>query len=141
MKIIECLILFIPMLIESLVYTINQACYLECSRSYFQTHRIFNSMFKYESSMLFWIISKDFFKTLIILFTFVQVINDMNLYLSSHIWMQLIDDMNAWPLNAKRPIITDTHFTTKNTHFTKTHKHSWDGPVRGPNYFHLFPYI
>jgi hypothetical protein len=83
------------MLIESLVYTINQACYLECSQSYFQTHRIFNSMFKYESSMLFWIISKDFFKTLIILFTFVQVINDMNLYLSSHIWMQLIDDMNA----------------------------------------------
>ncbi len=64
------------MLIQSPVYTLNQACYFECSQKDFHNLRIFNSMFKYESSMLFMNYLKAFFffKTLIIGFTFGQVI-------------------------------------------------------------------
>ena len=64
------------MLIQSPVYTLNQACYFECSQKDFHNLRIFNSMFKYESSMLFMNYLKGFFffKTLIIGFTFGQVI-------------------------------------------------------------------
>ena len=49
------------MLIQSPVYTLNQACYFECSQKDFHNLRIFNSMFKYESSMLFMNYLKGFF--------------------------------------------------------------------------------